>query len=165
MLPPHAPLLKLGASRSHPHCIPGPTSIAARTQYNHLRCTSNKRRFETAARFARSCGPAEREGLRGAVRDFGVQRLESAEHRWQQFADGRVDVHGSLHDGIWRVRCHQIQDAMDDLVSSWPQDSGANEASRRRVDDHLDEAMCLAFFDGARYLRHWAPANKDLAAR
>ena len=60
-----------------------------------------------------------------------------------------MDVHGALDVGVGGVRVHGVEDAVDGFVASGAEDVGAEDLFGGGVDEDLDEAFCLAFFDGA----------------
>src|SRR6266404_1191916 len=76
----------------------------------------NKRESIRPPPFARSMPVAHR--CRG-------QRLELAQHGWDELRYRRVNVHGPLNDGVRLLRVHDVQDRMDDLVATGTEDGGA----------------------------------------
>ena len=63
-----------------------------------------------------------------------------------------MDVHRAPQDGVGRLGVHDVQDAVNGLVTARTQDRGAQNLPARRVDQNLHGALCLALFDRARHL-------------
>jgi hypothetical protein len=51
--------------------------------------------------------------------------LELAEHGGNQFGHRRVDVNGTLDDGIGRLGVHDVKNRVNGLVAAGAEDGGA----------------------------------------
>src|SRR5512144_1269443 len=100
----------------------------------------------------------------GVAGTLGVERLELAEHGWDELRNGWVDVHRPLNDGVRRLRIHDVQNRMNYLVTTGAQDGGAQDLARLRVDDDLHEALRFTFLDGPADFGHRALADERTAA-
>lgn len=45
-----------------------------------------------------------------------LQRLQIAEHGYDEFRDGWVNMHGTLNDRVGGISIHHVEHGMDDLI-------------------------------------------------
>ena len=66
--------------------------------------------------------------------DDSSERFEVAEHGWDQFGDGGVDVHGALQRRVGGVGVHDVEERVDGFVAAGAEDGGAEDLAwfRRR---------------------------------
>src|SRR6266487_2561545 len=69
-------------------------------------------RWRAVAQFSRPKPDSTRSRIRSSL-----QWHEIAQHGRDELRDRRVDVHCPLHDRVWRFRIHDVEDAVNDLVS------------------------------------------------
>src|SRR5947207_216773 len=65
-----------------------------------------------------------------------------------------MDVHSTRNHGVWDVRVHHVENAVDDLVTFHAQDGSSQDAFRLCVHQDLHEALRLAFLHGASHPTH-----------
>ena len=57
--------------------------------------------------------------------------LQVAQNGRDQFRDGRVDRHRPLQDRIGRSSIHHVQNAVDRLVTAYPQNGGPKDLPKQ----------------------------------
>ena len=75
-----------------------------------------------------------------------------------------MDVHGSLHDRIGGLGIHEVQDTVDNLITASPQNGGAENALRLRINEDFHESPCIALLHCSRDVRHGHLANEHALA-
>src|SRR3954464_3438462 len=95
----------------------------------------------------------------------GSQRLQRTEQGRQQLRHRRMDMHGTLDDGVGRLHIHHVEQGMDDLVAAGSQDACPENLLAVGVDQNLHEAVGLTLLDRSSNFRHQPLGGEHAAAR
>ena len=68
------------------------------------------------------------------------QRPEVTQHRRDELGDRRMNVHGPLQNGVWRLGIHDVQDAVNRLVAARTENRRAQDLLTLRVDQRPDKS-------------------------
>ena len=62
-----------------------------------------------------------------------------------------MNVHRTLDDRVWRLRIHHIQQNVNHLIATNPENRGAQNLLCFCIDADFNETLCLTFFTGPAY--------------
>src|SRR5678815_3422833 len=108
---------------------------------------------------AKACRYAKKT-RRGALAASGRDR-ELSEQCGNEFGHRWMDVHGALQHGVWRLRVHGVEHAVDGFVASGPKHSRPQNLLRSSVHDDLHEPLGFALFNRTAHTGHRPLPDKD----